>query len=338
MDDQKKRRNDYQTLMNKAILFTICLLNAVSNGAFSQFPHAEITNGIISARIYVPDPVNGYYRGTRFDWSGINAEIKYGGHSFSGQWFEKYDPFLHDAVMGPVEAFSPVGFEESSPGGYFTIIGVGVLQKQDSIYSPYRFYKIIDPGKWKVYTKHNQVQFVHELRDSGYSYKYKKTERLTKAKPEMVLMHKLKNTGHRILETMVYDHNFFLIDGQPTGPPFEITFSFPLTEKKEGQGLGEMISIKGNRMVVNRSFLKNEQAYTVLEGYGQTAKDYDIRIENHKTGAGVHIRANRPISKLVFWACSTILCPEPYIFLKIKPGETATWKISYQFYNCQINP
>lgn len=338
MDDQKKRRNDYKTLMYKAILFTVFFLNAVGNVAFSQFPQTEITNGIMSACIYLPDPVNGYYRGTRFDWSGINAEIKYNDHSFAGQWFEKYDPFLHDAVMGPVEAFAPLGFEESSPGGHFTIIGVGVLQKQDSNYSPYRLYKIINAGKWKVDRKYNRVQFVQELRDSGYSYEYKKTERLSKGKPEMVLIHKLKNTGHRLLETMVYDHNFFLVDGQPTGTPFEIIFSFPLKEKKEGRGLGEMISIKSNRIVVNRPFLKNEQAYTVLEGYGQTANDYDIRIENHKTGAGIHITANRPISKLVFWACSTILCPEPYIHLKIKPGETATWKISYQFYTCQKNP
>ena len=161
---------------------------------------------------------------------------------------------------------------------------------------------------------------------------------LSKGKPEMVLKHKLKNTGNRIIETLVYDHNFFLIDGQHTGPPFEIIFSFPLTEKKRGQGLGEKISIVGNRLIVNRTFLKNEQAYTILEGYDQESKDYDIRIENHKTGAGIHIRANRPISKLVFWASSAILCPEPYIHLKINPGETVTWEISYQFYHCPINP
>jgi hypothetical protein len=324
--------------MNKVLLFAICLFNVVNNDLFSQFPQTGITNGIIKARIYLPDPVAGYYRGTRFDWSGINAEIKYDGHSFSGQWFEKYDPFLHDAVMGPVEAFSPVGFEESPVNGHFIIIGVGVLQKPDSIYSPYRLYKIINPGRWKVKATNDQVQFVHELHDSGYSYEYKKTERLLKGKPEMVLMHKLKNTGHRIIETMVYDHNFFLIDSQRAGPPFEIDFSFPLTEKKEGQGLGEMISIVDNRIIVNRPFSKNEQSYTVLEGYDHTAKDYDIRIENHKTGAGIHIRADRPLSRLVFWACSTILCPEPYIHLKIKPGETVTWKISYQFYTCQIKP
>ncbi|HET7003657.1 MAG TPA: hypothetical protein VFI33_20185, partial [Puia sp.] len=291
-------------------IICLSLLIAISKSLFSQIPQTEITNGIISARIYLPDAVRGYYRGTRFDWSGINSEIKYGGHSFSGQWFEKYDPLLHDAVMGPVEAFSPLGYEEASVGGHFITIGVGSLEKQDSsAYSPYRYYKIINSGIRKTEIKNNRVLFSQVLQDSGYSYEYKKTETLTKRKSRMVLMHKLKNTGHRVIETMVYDHNFFLIDSQQTGPPLELIFSFPLKEKKEGQGLGDMISIKGNRMIVNRSFKKNEQAYTLLEGFGLTAKDYDIRLENHKTGAGIHITANRPLSKLVFWACSTVLCP-----------------------------
>jgi hypothetical protein len=54
--------------MNKAILPALCLLNTVMNDAFSQFPQAAITNGIISALIYLPDLMTGYYRGTRFDW------------------------------------------------------------------------------------------------------------------------------------------------------------------------------------------------------------------------------------------------------------------------------
>jgi len=321
--------------MNKAILLISCLFSTVFKNAFSQFPKAQITNGIVSAVLYLPDSVTGYYRGTRFDWSGINAEIIYDGHNFSGQWFEQYDPLLHDAVMGPVEAFAPLGYEELSSGGQFVVIGVGVLQKQDSNYSPYRLYKMINHGRWKISTTPNRIQFIHELHDSNYSYKYEKTEILPKGKARMILIHHLKNTGKHIMKTQVYDHNFFLIDGQPTGPAFEIIFPFQLTEKKEGQGLGEKISIAGNRIVVNRSFLKNEQAYTILEGYGQTSKDYDIRIENHKTGAGIHITANRPVSKLVFWACSTILCPEPYMDLNIRHGETVTWKISYQFYSCK---
>ena len=34
-------------------------------------PQAEITNGQIRVKLYLPDARNGYYRATRFDWSGV---------------------------------------------------------------------------------------------------------------------------------------------------------------------------------------------------------------------------------------------------------------------------
>ncbi|HEY4936542.1 MAG TPA: hypothetical protein VII44_08175 [Puia sp.] len=327
--------------MNKAshiIVYALSFLT-MSTAPFSPFPQTEISNGIIRARFYLPDPNKGYYRGTRFDWSGVIPDIEYKGHTYCGQWFDKYIPTLHDAIMGPVEAFSPLGYEQAAAGGSFVTIGVGVLLKEDNaLYSPYKYHKILNTGKWKIEIKNDRVEFIHTLNDPEYSYEYKKTELLIKGKPELVLLHQLKNTGRKAIETNVYDHNLFLIDQQKVGPQFVINFPFLLVEKREGQGLGEMAAIKGKQIIINRPFLKSEQAYTLLEGYNKTAEDYHIQIENHKTGAGLRISADQPISKLVFWACSTILCPEPYIQLKIDPGETASWKISYQFYTCNIQP
>ena len=37
----------------------------------ADFPVAEIANGTITAKIYLPDPKQGFYQGTRFDWSGV---------------------------------------------------------------------------------------------------------------------------------------------------------------------------------------------------------------------------------------------------------------------------
>src|SRR5579862_6769873 len=73
----------------------------------AEFPQAEIANGAggIRAKLLLPDAERGYYRGTRFDWSGVIASLEYKGHNYFGQWFEKYDPKLHDAIMGPVEEF-----------------------------------------------------------------------------------------------------------------------------------------------------------------------------------------------------------------------------------------
>jgi len=73
-----------------------------------KFPQTEISNGLIHAKIYLPDLHEGYYRGSRFDWSGNIASLDYNGHNYFGQWFSKYDPEIHDAIMGPVEEFTPL--------------------------------------------------------------------------------------------------------------------------------------------------------------------------------------------------------------------------------------
>jgi hypothetical protein len=320
----------------KAILY-LCAFFAFNGSPVSSFPSAEISNGIIHAGFYLPDGKNGYYRGTRFDWAGVMPVLKFAGHQYSEEWFENYEPTLHHAVMGPVECFSPLGYDSAGINGSFTVIGVGRVLKSDSqTYSPYRYYQIADGGKWQTVAGNDRIEFRHDLHGPGYSYEYKKTCLLVKDMPEMVLTHVLKNTGQNIIETDVYDHNLFSFDHQTTGPSFEIIFPFPLTDKKEGQGLGELAAIGDHTIRFNRIFQKKETVYTVLEGYTKTVKDYPIRIENHETGAALLFTASQPVSKLVFWACSTTICPEPYIHLKINPGDSASWNISYQFYNCLI--
>jgi hypothetical protein len=69
----------------------------------AEFPEAEISNGRIQAKFYLPDAERGYYRGTRFDWSGSIYSLQCNGHEYFGKWFEKYDPKIHDAITGPVE-------------------------------------------------------------------------------------------------------------------------------------------------------------------------------------------------------------------------------------------
>src|ERR1700754_942742 len=45
-------------------------------------PSADINNGIIHARLYLPDTAVGYYRATRFDWAGGMPVLEYKGHQF----------------------------------------------------------------------------------------------------------------------------------------------------------------------------------------------------------------------------------------------------------------
>src|SRR5271168_3714977 len=132
---------------------TIALALLMARMAVGQFPQAEISNSQIHAKLYLPDPQSGYYRATRFDWSGVIASLECNGHNYFGQWFEKYDPKLHDAISGPVEEFltdgKGLGYDEAKPGENFVKIGVGAIRKpaEDSFHQ-FNTYEIADNGKW----------------------------------------------------------------------------------------------------------------------------------------------------------------------------------------------
>ena len=151
------------------------LLSGLTIGAlpFMKIPQTQISNGIISAKLYLPDSQKGYYQGTRFDWSGNMPSLVFKGHEFFGQWFKKYSPEIHDAIMGPVEEFTALDYFEAKPGGRFLKIGVGVLGKPDD--KPFTFsrlYPKLDLGKWTIDKQDDQVKFVHDLNDQDYSYNY----------------------------------------------------------------------------------------------------------------------------------------------------------------------
>ena len=72
-----------------------------------------------------------------------------------------------------------------------------------------------------------------------------------------------------------------------------------------------------------------------IEGFGQSVKDFDIRVENLKTGAGTRITGDQPLSKLGLWAASTTLCPETYIDIKVEPGRVFKWDFIYEYYTIE---
>lgn len=296
-------------------------------------PQAEISNGILKASLYLPDANNGYYRATRFDWSGIISSLEFDGHNYFGKWFEDYSPTLHDAIMGPVDSFEPLNYNNTKPGGSFVKIGVGTLMKlSDTLYKAFTTYPIIDAGKWEIKKKATKIQFQHVLNDKDFPYEYKKTIEFTEGKPEMVISYKLKNTGKQTIETQVFNHNFFVFDNQPINTGFELTFTKNISGT--GRGFGDIAEIYENKLKILRALSKGESVYSAsLEGISNNADDYDIKVETHKTGAGVRIKGNQPLSKLVFWCNAKTICPEPYISIKIKPGEEFSWKNTYEFYS-----
>jgi len=231
-----------------------------------------------------------------------------------------------------VEEFTPMGYDEAAVEGSFVKIGVGVLHKpKEDKYNRFNYYQIKDNGIWKVRSKSDQISFSHKLKNIDYGYDYVKTERLIKGKPVLEILHTLKNTGQRTIETSVYCHNFFVMDSTTIGPAYVV--KFPFTIKAGEQKPGNVAYYKDNIVYFSRDLVKGETTgISGLTGFGNDPKDFDIRIENQKTGAGVRIIGSHPISRMVFWTNPKTLCPEPYISLKVEPGKEVSWKLTYEFY------
>lgn len=306
---------------------------ALTRAAAAEFPQAEISNSRIRAKLYLPDAQSGYYQATRFDWSGVIASLEWNGHNYFGKWFDRYDPKLHDAITGPVEEFltngAGLGYDEAKTGENFVKIGVGAIRKPDEPrFRQFHTYEIADAGKWTVRQGPEWIEFVHELRDTnGYAYLYRKKLRL--AGDQLVLEHHLRNTGRKVIATSVYEHNFLMLDGQPSGPGLELRFRFEPRAARSFNGLAEA---RGKEIVYLQELQPGQTVFSELEGYGRSARDYDIRVENRKTGAGVRQTGDRSLSKLVLWSIRSNISPEAFIDLKIEPGSESSWRIAYRFY------
>lgn len=318
----------------RLIILIFCML-VFEHGFPQGIPKAEISNGIVNAKLYLPDANKGYYRATRFDWSGLIPYLEYDGHTYFGQWFKNYDPFNHESVMGPVEEFEPVGYEKAKIGEHFLKIGVGTLIKpKEREYKSFNLYEVSNHGEWKLSKKPNQIIFEHILNSKNYAYEYKKNVSLTVGKPELVLSHKFTNTGKKTIETRVYNHNFFFIDNKNIAKGYSVKFPFNISVSGRLKGIDEYAKITKNEIIYTKELPIGKQVYIEsITGYESNNQSYNLNIENTLTGAGVKIRGNRPLSNLKFWSINKTVCPEPYINIKAKPGETITWKISYSFYS-----
>ena len=291
-----------------------------------DMPSKTISNGIISAKVYVPNKF-GFYRATRFDHAGMITHLTYKGHDYGRYWFVKTSPnvrnFTYDQdglvahsnniAAGPVEEFGENGFEGASRGGRFLKIGVGILERDNDIYDRFHTYPILNEGRRTTRATANSIRFTQDVSGdlSGYGYSHTKTVTMVPGKSQMTIVVRLKNTGSKPIDTTVYNHHFTTLS--PGNEAIELTAPFKL-------------------MTYLRAITGQEQVASDLTGFGASASDNDFRITNTKTGFGVRLRADLPVARLLWWSVPSTLSLEPYMEIKLQPGEEKRWTHTLDYY------
>ena len=105
---------------------------AFDEDLLAAYPHVTLSNGILEMSVFLPDAEKGFYRSTRFDWTGIPCQLTFKGHTFfmKRPFQRPHDPLTPGHGMSLAEEFDiggnvpiPQRFEEAKPGETFMKIG-----------------------------------------------------------------------------------------------------------------------------------------------------------------------------------------------------------------------
>ncbi len=325
---------DFVTVV--ALLF---LLGAVTGparadaGDAPEYPKMALSNGLVEIEVYLPDAQIGFYRGTRFDWAGVMGRATFRGHTFFGELKEQHDPVGHDHAAGPVEEFSmfdPPGFSEAAEGEPFIKIGVGLLKKEGEAYEFWRQYEIVRPAErlHEVSKDGRSITFRESLRNErGWSYEYEKKLELVRGRPKLKIIHTLRNTGKRTIDTDHYNHTMFMIDGRPIGREYSIEFPFDPTGEIKDK---EKAELRGRQLVFLEEVLDG-WFWMEVSGYGRRARHNSFIMRCSATGAELRMKTDMKVAKYCVFAEKTALCPEAFVRLEVKPGRRRRWTTTIEF-------
>ncbi len=286
--------------------------------------------------------------GTRFDWSGVIGDLEFAGHHLYRPWFSSVDPEARDVVFkestivaginsamtGPVEEFqTPIGYESAKAGEIFLKVGVGLLRKIDD--KPYSFtthFEVVDGGKWSVHKTPQSITFEQVLGDknSDYGYVYSKTIRLTGDKSELVIEHRLKNTGKLPIKSKLYDHNFLTMDGIQVGSTYSISVPYKIEPKRLPDA--KFAKIDGSTAEYVADLQGQDRVQFGLEGFSADPKDYDFRILNNAAKLQVRMVGDRPLVGASLWSIRAVMAGcKPFIDIQADSGKDVVWNYTYTY-------
>ncbi len=312
-------------------------------------PTATIARGDLRVTIALPDARRGFYRSTRFDWSGMVTGLQRGRTQFYGPWVDGVAANIRDfvdtpagvvtgprnAATGPAEEFANrdgetvPGYDTTPVGGSFIKIGVGRLRKDDDRpYDHFRPYTIVDGGRWTIKRGADRIAFVQRVAAdaAGYGYEYEKTLSLA-PNGVMVIAHRLRNIGGKSIKTQVYNHNFARFDGAEIGDGVSVTFPFEPTGPVSDPRLA---TIAGTSLRYLKTLAPGDRVQLPPQPGDPARLTGPISVTG-ATGATITMQADVPLVRAVLWSIRRTVAVEPFVAIDVAPGGEQRWSWRYTY-------
>jgi hypothetical protein len=304
------------------------------NARAADPPRLVLKNDRVTLTVLLPDPKNGYYRGSRFDWHGIVSKAEYAGHTLFNEWKTPHDPNGHDDVGGTAEEFgmfTPIGYDAAGPGEPFLKIGIGILQRPDKEkYEFWKPYKVLNTGRLTTTSGSRTATFHQVIEFQEYAYSYSKTVALDTDQPAFTIRRALKNTGKKPIRTDHYCHHFLSFDDKPVGPDYALSFAVAPRPRSKSD-FNRVARLDGADLTFTGPLDKGT-IYVELDGFGEKSDGFAVKARDTRTGFGVKITGDVPVREWHVWGIKTTLCPEPFLDINLEPGETKKWATRYELF------
>ena len=159
----------------------------------------------------------------------------------------------------------------------------------------------------------------------GYAYVYEKTLTLVPGKPQLLITHRLRNTGKKTISTSVYDHNFLRITPGNGG----VTVTFPFALATASPPPSDLMRVQDNTLTYLRPMANKERISFLITGFGKTAADYDFTVAGG--GASVRVQGDNPVTRLNIFSVDRVQSVEPYTAIDLAPGAEKRWAYTYTY-------
>lgn len=298
-------------------------------GDFAQRHAAAhvLSNGNLTVEVMDPNDPARYYRGPRFSPVANVLRVVKDGKDYL------FSPVANDPENengGLAMEFDiltkggPPGFTEATIGEGFLKIGVGVLRK---IGVSYRFEKqneLIEAAQTTVTWERDRAAFEQVSEGvNGYAYKLSSEVQLREA--TISIRYHLTNTGTKPFTTEQYAHNFFSFSDAPVGPDYEVEFPYDF----QATGLEPEQRKEGRTIIYEQTVPKPMNIEVPMpEGY---SGPNTVNVRHSTNGQEITATTSIPGTRTFLHASAAYLCPEQFVRISVKPGESAEWTREYTF-------
>ena len=291
-------------------------------------PNLVLRSDELSIEIARPGSMDEHHA-TRFSPAAYILQARYRDHTY---FADRGSPMEFD--IG--ERTTPPGYALSPPGGCFTKIGVGRLERPTP--DPYKLgstYPVRVRPETTVEAERSRAAFQQVLETDEHAPGYDLTVHLTVDGNTLTIDYALQNLGETTFATEQYLHNFSRLDDAALSADYVVSLDY---DCEICDSLGApldppqttLIRPDGARAFTFDVCVAEDRAKLFFRPTGAPACQ-SWSIENRSTGTGMTIGADRPPQVSALWATRDQVSPEMNVTLTIEPGATARWSRRCEF-------